>query len=286
MNWSDLLERAPELALTYGLNLLAALAILYVGKWIAQRLVTVGGRVMTKRGLDPTVVGFVSNIAFVVLLVIVVIAALGQLGIPTASFVAAVGAAGLAIGLALQGSLSNFASGVLLVTFRPAKVGDYIEAAGVAGTVDEITVFSTRLVTPDRRTITVPNSKLFDGAIVNYSTSTVRRLDLVFGISYDSDVARAQRILRDVVESDPRTVEEHKPVQIGVLALADSSVDIAVRPFVRRDDYWPMHFDLHQRVKREFDAAGISIPFPQMDVHLPPAQVDIDTGAPGGRARG
>ena len=286
MNWSDLLERAPELVVTYGVNLLAALAILYVGKWIVGRLVAVGGRVMTRRGLDPTVVGFISNIAFVVLLAIVVIAALGQLGIPTASFVAAIGAAGLAIGLALQGSLSNFASGVLLVTFRPAKVGDYIEAAGVAGTVDEITVFSTRLVTPDKRTITVPNSKLFDGPIVNYSTSPTRRLDLVFGVSYDSDVERAQGILRDIVESDPRTVEEHKPVQIGVLALADSSVNIAVRPFVRRDDYWPMHFDLHRRVKREFDAAGITIPFPQMDVHLPTAGVDIDTGAPGEMARG
>ena len=280
MDWSNLLERAPELLVLYGTNLLAALAILLVGKWIARRLVAVAGRVMTGRGLDPTVVGFVSNIGFVALLLIVVIAALGQLGIPTASFVAAIGAAGLAIGLALQGSLSNFASGVLLVTFRPARVGDYIEAAGVAGTVNEITVFSTRLVTPDRRTITVPNSKLFDGPIVNYSTSSHRRLDLVFGVAYGSDVTRAQRILRDVVESDPRVLEEHKPVQIGVLALADSSVNIAVRPFVGRDDYWPLHFDLHERVKREFDAAGIQIPFPQMDVHLPERAVDIDTGDP------
>ena len=278
MDWSNLFERAPELAVAYGLNLVAALAILYVGRWIARRTVTVGQRVMTRRGLDPTVVGFVGNIAFMALLIVVVIAALGQLGIPTASFVAAIGAAGLAIGLALQGSLSNFASGVLLVTFRPAKVGDYIEAAGVAGTVDEITVFSTRLVTPDRRTITVPNSKLFDGPIVNYSTSSKRRLDLVFGIAYASDVARAQRILRNIVENDPRTLAEHKPVQIGVLALANSSVNIAVRPFVGRDDYWPMHFELHERVKAEFDAAGISIPFPQMDVHLPPRVVDIDMG--------
>ena len=286
MDWSNLLERAPALLLAYGLNLLAALAILMIGKWIARRVVAVGGRVMKTRGLDPTVVGFVSNIAFMVLLMIVVIAALGQLGIPTASFVAAIGAAGLAIGLALQGSLSNFASGVLLVTFRPAKVGDYIEAAGVAGTVEAITVFSTTLVTPDRRTITVPNSKLFDGPIVNYSTSSKRRLDLVFGIAYSSDVDRAQRILRTIVDSDPRVLEEDKPVQIGVLALADSSVNIAVRPFVGRDDYWPMHFDLHARVKREFDAAGISIPFPQVEVHLPGRDVDIDTGTPARLVRG
>ena len=144
-------------------------------------------------------------------------------------------------------------------------------------------MFSTRLVTPDRRTITVPaNSKLFDGAIVNYSTSPTRRLDLVFGVAYDTDVDRAQAILRDVVESDPRTLEAHLPVEIGVLTLAASSVDIAVRPFVRREDYWPMRFDTHRRVKAAFDAAGIAIPFPQMDVHLPVAQIDIDTGVRAG----
>ena len=257
-----------ETLVALGTNLAVAVAILFVGRWLARRLVDAGETFMTRRGFDPTVGGFVRNIAYLVLLVLVAVAALSRLGIPTASFVAVIGAAGLAIGLALQGSLSNFASGVLLVTFRPAKVGDYIEAAGVAGTVRAITVFSTTLLTPDQKTITVPNSSLFGGPIVNYSTSPSRRLDLVFGVAYDSDVDQVKALLRDIVESDPRVLEEKKPVQIGVLALADSSVEFAVRPWVASADYWPLHFDLHERVKREFDAAGIVIPFPQRDVHL------------------
>ena len=261
-------DSSVENLVAFGLNVASALLILVVGRWLARRAVDFGGRLMTRRGFDPTVGGFVRNIAYVVLLALVVVAALSRLGVPTASFIAAIGAAGLAIGLALQGSLSNFASGVLLVTFRPARVGDYVEAAGVAGTVEAITVFSTTLVTPDRRTITVPNSSLFGGPIVNYTTSPVRRLDLVFGVSYDSDLARVRTLLRDIVESDPRVLDAHKPVQIGVLALGDSAVDVAVRPWVANADYWPLHFDLHERVKREFDAAGIVIPFPRRDVRI------------------
>lgn len=267
MNWTATLETLPALAIAYGLDLVAAIAILFVGKWIARRLVGVGGRLMTARGLEPTVIGFMSNIAFMILLVLVAIAALSRLGIPVASFVAVIGAAGLAIGLALQGSLSNFASGVLLVTFRPAKVGDYIEAAGVAGTVQEITVFSTTLLTPDRRTITVPNSKLFDGPIVNYSTSATRRLDLIIGVSYDADVAHAKAILSRIIDDEERVLDD-PPVQIGVLALADSSVNIAVRPWVASADYWPTHFALLERIKHEFAANDVVIPYPQMDVHL------------------
>lgn len=264
----ELPDTWPETLLALGLNLVVAILILLVGRWVARRLVDAGERLMARRGFDPTVGGFVRNIAYLVLLVLVVVAALSQLGIPTASFIAVIGAAGLAIGLALQGSLSNFASGVLLVTFRPAKVGDYIEAAGVAGTVQAITVFSTTLLTPDQRTITVPNSSLFGGPIVNYTTSPARRLDLVFSVAYDSDLERVKTLLRDVVEGDPRVIEAKKPVQIGVLALADSAVNVAVRPWVANADYWPLHFDLHERVKREFDAAGIVIPFPQRDVHV------------------
>ena len=268
MNDIELSESFLDTLLAVGTNVVAALAILIVGRWLARRAVDIGGRTMLRRGFDPTVGGFVVNIAYLVLLVLVVIAALSRLGIPTASFVAAIGAAGLAVGLALQGSLSNFASGVLLVTFRPCKVGDYIEAAGVAGTVDRITVFSSTLVTPDQRTITVPNSSLLGGPIVNYSTAPARRLDLVYGVAYDSDIAAVRALLREIVESDPRVIEARKPVQIGVLALADSSVNIAVRPWVASADYWPLQFDLNERVKREFDAAGITIPFPQRDVHV------------------
>ena len=269
MDWIGYVEEVPTLAREYGLNLLAALLIFLVGKWLARRLVNLGRRLMEQRDIEPTVGGFVSNILYMVLLMLVIIAALSQLGVPTAQFIAVIGAAGLAIGLALQGSLSNFASGVLLVSFRPCKVGDYIEAGGVSGTVNEITVFSTTLVTPDQRTITVPNSSIMGGPITNYSTSPTRRLDMVIGIGYESNLKQAKDLLKEIVESDERVLEAHKPVQIGVLELADSSVNIAVRPWVSTADYWPLHFDLHERIKQRFDEAGISIPYPQMDVHLP-----------------
>lgn len=268
MQWLTNFDGLPALAVEYGTNLLAAILIFLVGKWLARRLVNLARRLMTQRDIDATVGGFVSNILYMALLMLVIIAALSRLGIPTAQFVAVIGAAGLAIGLALQGSLSNFASGVLLVSFRPCKVGDYIEAGGVSGTVREITVFSTTLVTPDQRTITVPNSSIMGGPITNYSTSPSRRLDMVIGISYDSDVDQAKQLLREIVEADERVLSTHKPVQIGVLALADSAVNIAVRPWVANADYWPLHFDLHERIKQRFDEAGIGIPFPQMDVHL------------------
>ncbi len=278
MEWITYAEAVPTLAREYGLNLLAALLIFFVGKWLARRLVNLGSRLMNQRGIDATVGGFVSNILYMALLMLVIIAALSQLGIPTAQFIAVIGAAGLAIGLALQGSLSNFASGVLLVSFRPCKVGDYIEAGGVSGTVREITVFSTTLVTPDQRTITVPNSGIMGGPITNYSTSSSRRLDMVIGVSYDSDLEQVKSVLRDIVEGDERVLDAHKPVQIGVLALADSSVNIAVRPWVATADYWPLHFDLHERIKQRFDEEGIGIPYPQMDVHLP-ARADAEATA-------
>lgn len=278
MEWMTYVEAVPTLAREYGLNLLAALLIFFVGKWLARRLVNLGSRLMNQRGIDATVGGFVSNILYMALLMLIIIAALSQLGIPTAQFIAVIGAAGLAIGLALQGSLSNFASGVLLVTFRPCKVGDYIEAGGVSGTVREITVFSTTLVTPDQRTITVPNSGIMGGPITNYSTSSSRRLDMVIGVSYDSDLKQVKSLLREIVEGDERVLDAHKPVQIGVLALADSSVNIAVRPWVATADYWPLHFDLHERIKQRFDEEGVGIPYPQMDVHLP-AQVDAEATA-------
>ncbi|MFK7856257.1 MAG: mechanosensitive ion channel family protein [Granulosicoccus sp.] len=268
MDWVEYVEKLPALTMQYAVNALAALAIFFIGKWIARRAVDFGGRLMEQRDIDPTVGGFVKNIVYMVLLMLIIIAALAQLGVPTAQFIAIIGAAGLAIGLALQGSLSNFASGVLLVSFRPCKVGDYVEAAGVSGTVEQITVFNTTLITPDRRTISVPNSAIMSGPITNYTTSPSRRLDLVIGVAYDSDIEQVKQLLREIVESDKRVLEEHKPVQIGLLALADSSVNFAVRPWVANSDYWPLHFDLHERIKLEFDRAGISIPYPKMDIHL------------------
>lgn len=266
MNWQEYFESWPTLAIEYGLKTVAAIALFFIGKWIAKRIVNIAGLMMKQREIDPTVGGFVTNILYMILLLLISIAALTQLGIPTAQFVAVIAAAGLAIGLALQGSLSNFASGVLLVSFRPCKVGDYIEAGGVAGTVDKITVFSTTLVTPDQRTITVPNSNIMGGAIVNYSTSNSRRLDMVISVAYSSDLQHVKQILREIVEGDARVLDAKKPIQIGVLALADSSVNLAVRPWVGSSDYWPLHFDLHERIKQRFDDEGIEIPFPQMDI--------------------
>lgn len=248
-------------------NVLLALVIFFVGKWIARRLVDFVQQLALTRGVDKTVTGFLSNIAYIALLAGVIITALAQLGIPTASFIAIIGAAGLAVGLALQGSLSNFASGVLLVTFQPCKIGDYIEAGGASGTVINITVFSTTLLTPDQRTITVPNSSVLSGPIVNYSTSPSRRLDLSVGVSYDADIATVKTLLRDVVEADDRVLKSNV-VQIGVNELADSAVVFTVRPWVSSDDYLALKFDLHEKIKNALDAADIAIPYPQLNVHV------------------
>ena len=266
-DWITTQGELPTQILGLAGNALLALLIFFIGKWIARRLVDVGKRVALERGMEKTVAGFLSNIAYVALLVVVIIAAMAQLGIPIASFLAILGAAGLAIGLALQGSLSNFASGVLLVTFQPCKIGDYIEAGGASGTVTDITVFSTTLITPDQRTITVPNSSVLSGPIVNYSTSPSRRLDLAIGISYDADIASVKTLLRDVVEADERVLKAH-PIQIGITDLADSSMLFTVRPWVSSGDFLQLKFDLHEKIKNALDSAGISIPYPQMDIHI------------------
>lgn len=273
-------ESLSQTVLTLGMNAIVAILIIMIGRWLARRAANLARDLMTHRGIDPTVGGFVTNILYMVMLVVVLVAALSQLGIPTASFIAIIGAAGLAIGLALQGSLSNFASGVLLVTFRPARVNDYIEAAGVAGTVKAITVFSTTLVTPDQRTITVPNSILFGGPIINYSTSPARRLDLVFSVSYQADLARVKSLLREILESDPRVLADKGPVTIGVHALADNAVEVAVQPWVANADYLSLQFDLLERVKKAFDDAGIEIPYPQQDVRVISAPYTVGRDQP------
>lgn len=257
----------------YSVNIVLAAAIFYVGKWLAKRVIDVVKRVMARNEVDPTIANFAGHIAYVALLAFVIIAALAQLGIPTASFVALVGAAGLAIGLALQGSLSNFASGVLLVLFHPIKLGDYIEAGGVSGSVEEINVFSTTLITPDRRTITVPNSLVLGGPIINYSTSTSRRIDLVISVGYDTELGEAKALIEQVVKDDERVLVE-KDLTIGVLELGASSVDLAVRPWVASENYLATKFELQEAIKNALDKAGISIPFPQLDVNLNSAFAD------------
>ncbi len=263
----NIVAKIWELLTIYGLKVVAAIAVLIVGRWVAKGLTGFTEKIMNKRQVDPTIVSFVANMTYIGLLVFVVLAALGQLGIQTTSFIAVIGAAGLAIGLALQGSLSNFAAGFLMIIFRPFKVGDFIEGAGVAGTVEKIQIFTTQLKTPDNKTIIIPNAKLSGDNIINFSAKGTRRVDMVFGIGYGDDIDKARKIIIDIIEKDVRVLKDPPP-KIAVLALGDSSVDFAVRPWVKVPDYWDLWFDVTETIKKRFDAEGVSIPFPQRDVHL------------------
>lgn len=263
----DLLSKLWVLLTIYGLKVIAGIAVFIIGRWIAKVLSKFSEKVMNKRQVDPTIVSFVANLTYITLLVFVVLAALGQLGIQTTSFIAVIGAAGLAIGLALQGSLANFAAGFLMIIFRPFKVGDYIEGAGVAGTVEAIQIFTTQLLTPDNKTIIIPNAGLTAGNITNYSVQGTRRLDLVMGIGYGDDIDHAKKVIMDVLSKEERILKD-PTTTIGVVELADSSVNFAVRPWVKTDDYWDVYFNLTENMKKSFDAEGISIPFPQRDVHV------------------
>jgi small conductance mechanosensitive channel len=244
-----------------------ALAILIIGRWLAMSVSGLLRRLLTKRRVEGTIAAFVSNLALYALLAFVVIAAIQSLGIPTASLVAAIGAAGLAIGLALQGSLSNFAAGFLLIFFRHFKQGDFVEGAGTAGIVEEIQVFATILKTPDNKKVIVPNAKLTADNIINYTALETRRLDLKFGVSYSDDIPKVKAIFKRVTDEDPRILKDPAPT-IAVLELADSSVNFAVRVWVKVPDYWPVHFDTTEKVKMVFDREGVKIPFPQREVHV------------------
>ena len=263
----NLISRVWELIVLYGLKVIAAIAVFVVGRWISKALTNFATKVMNKRQFDPTIVSFVAKMTYIALLVFVVLAALGQLGIQTTSFIAVIGAAGLAIGLALQGSLSNFAAGFLMIIFRPFKVGDYIEGAGVAGTVETIQIFTTQLKTPDNKTVIIPNASLTADNITNWSVKGTRRVDLVMGIGYGDDIDKAKKIMADVLAKDERILKDPAP-KIAVVELADSSVNFVVRPWVKADDYWDVYFDLNENIKKSFDSEGISIPFPQRDVHV------------------
>lgn len=267
MDSSDLLSKIYVILTVYGLKLLAAIAIFIIGGWVAKGVVRFIERLMTRRNVDPTLISFVGNLSYVALLAFVIIAALNQLGIQTASFIAVLGAAGLAIGLALQGSLSNFAAGVLMIIFKPFKVGDYIEGAGVSGTVESIQIFTTQLKSPDNKTIIVPNSAITSDHIVNYSTKGTRRVDFVFGIGYEDDIDQARQIISNIIAQDERVYKDPEPVVV-VSELADSSVNLTARVWSSSADYWGIFFDTTEKVKKAFDANGVSIPFPQRDVHL------------------
>ncbi len=256
-----------ESMMTLIINVVVAAAILFGGVWVAKQIKKYIVVLMEKRNIDPMLASFTSNIAYVGLVAFVVIAALSHLGIQTTSFVAVIGAAGLAIGLSLQDSLSNFAAGVMIIAFRPFKVGDFVEAGGAAGVVEGIQIFSTQMRTGDNKAMIIPNSSIMGGNIVNYSAKDTRRVDMVFGIGYDDDIKQAKDILIKLLEDDERVLKDPEPT-VAVSELADSSVNFVVRPWVKSEDYWGVMFDYTEAVKITFDKEGISIPYPQQDVHM------------------
>lgn len=267
MNFESIMDKAPELIVFYGTKIILALVIFFIGKWLAKLLTNLLEKGMRARSVDVTVTVFVRNISYYILLVVVIIATLGQLSVPTASFVAVIGAAGLAVGLALQGSLSNFAAGVMLFLFRPIRVGDYVEAGGAAGIVHDISIFATTLLSTDNKTIVVANASITGNNIVNYSSQVDRRIDLIVGVSYSSDLQQVKDALREIAKADERVLKD-RDVTIGVSELANSSINLVFRPWVKTEDYWPVRFALTEKIKNRFDEMGISIPFPQMDVHV------------------
>jgi len=271
MDFNELLQgdaqQWTELALRYGVQLLTAIAIFVIGRWAAKAVTGILRKAMSKAKADEMLVGFLSNIVYGLLLTFIVIAALSQLGIETTSLAAILAAAGLAIGLALQGSLSNFAAGVMIIIFRPFKKGDYVEAAGTAGSVNDINIFTTTLKTPDNKTVIIPNSSVTGGNITNYSAESKRRIDMVFGIGYNDDIKKAKQVLEEIVASDERVLKDPAPV-VAVSELADSSVNFVVRPWVKTADFSVVRWDITEKVKESFDKEGISIPFPQQDVHM------------------
>ena len=251
----------------WGIRIALALAIFYIGKKVVGIVVSVLQRLMRKQETDEILVSFVSAIVRWVLLLFVVIAALSQLGIDTTSLIALLGAAGLAIGLSLQSSLSNFAAGVMLIVFRPFTKGDFIDAGGAMGVVDKISIFTTILTTTDNKEVIIPNGAIMGGNITNFSARPTRRVDMVFGISYDDDIRKAKALLEEIIAADERVLAEPAPV-VSISELADSSVNFVVRPWVNSADYWDVLWETTESVKLKFDEAGISIPYPQMDVHL------------------
>lgn len=263
----EILVKLQEFGALYGLRVVGAIAILVLGRIAAGILRSLLSKMMEKSKVEPTLVSFVSSVTYVGMMAFVIIAALGKLGVQTTSFVAILGAAGLAIGLALQGSLSNFAAGVLMIIFKPFKVNDFIEGAGASGVVEEIGIFTTTIKSPDNKTIIIPNASITSGNIINYSKKTERRVDIVAGCGYEDNLDTVKKVLTDIVNSDERILKEPAP-KIAVLELADSSVNFAVRPWVKTADYWDVYFTLQEQIKKRFDEEGISIPFPQRDVHL------------------
>lgn len=260
-------ETAIELTMLYGPKLILAIIVLLVGLWLIGRVVKLAGQALERSKVEPTLARFLCTLASVILKALLFISVASMIGIATTSFIAILGAAGLAIGLALQGSLANFAGGVLILLFKPYRVGDYIEAQGVGGIVAEIQIFNTIINTTDNKRIIVPNGAVSNGVITNYSAEATRRVDYVFGIGYDDDIGKAKGIIASLLADDERAFKDPEPV-IVVSSLGDSSVNITVRVWANAADYWGLFFDLTEKVKLAFDEQGITIPYPQRDVHM------------------
>ncbi len=260
-------ENIFALVQQYALPLFWAILVLVIGRLIAKMLTGIIRKSMKRAAIDDTLVSFATNVAYVAMMAFVFIAALGKLGVETTSFAALLAAAGLAIGLSLQDSLSNFASGVILILFRPFKAGDFIEAGSVAGIVEEIQIFSTKIRSGDNKEIIVPNGQITGGTITNYSAKETRRIDLVIGVGYGDDLKKVRTVLQEILQNETRVLKDPEPT-IGLLELGESSVNFAVRPWVATADYWPVLFDLQETIKLRFDDEGISIPFPQRDLHI------------------
>jgi len=263
----QLIGKLTALGAEFGVKLVTAVVIFIIGRWVAKIIRNLIEKALRKTRTDETLVSFTVNLSYIAMIAFVVIAALGQLGIQTTSFIAVLGAAGLAVGLALQGSLSNFAAGVLMLIFRPFKVGDYIEGAGVAGTVKEVQIFTTILLTPDNKTIIIPNAKITGDNITNYATQGTRRIDLAFDVAYGEDIDKTRRTLLDIIKADKRLLADPAP-QISVGEIGGGRINIICRPWVRANDYWDAYFDTIEAVKKRFDAESISPPVPRQDVHL------------------
>lgn len=263
---NSLTTRIKELVLEHGPQALLAIVVLIAGLWLIGALGRAMAKVMRKREVDPSLIPFLRGLTTALLKVMLVISVIQMVGVQTTSFIAVLGAAGLAIGMALSGTLQNFAGGVMILVLKPFKVGDFIEAEGHSGTVRSIQIFHTILTTPDNKTIVLPNAPVSTNAIVNYSTEARRRVDFTFGIGYGDDIDKARKVIEGLITADKRIHQDPAPL-IVVGELADSSVNLTVRVWVDSGDYWGVHFDMTEQVKKRFDAEGISIPFPQMDVH-------------------
>lgn len=259
--------KIQEFIMIYGLQVLAAILIFMIGKWVAHFIADLIEKIMLKTHIEKTISSFVKNLSYFVMLAFVIIAALNKVGVETTSLIAVVGAAGLAVGLALQGSLSNFAAGVMLIIFKPFKVSDLVEAGGQIGTIEEIQIFNTIMSTPDNKKVIIPNAKITSDCVVNYSCVDKRRVDLIFSISYSDNMKDAKDALMKVITSDPRVLKDPAPL-VAVSELGDSSVNLVCRPWCSPTDYWGVYFDTVEKGKLELEKAGITIPFPQRDIHI------------------